>query len=68
MMIVQRTRRVQVCSMALLLLAACGDGDDPPDRPIGGPGMMDAGSWDAGPLDARVAEAGESDATVPGTE
>jgi hypothetical protein len=51
-------RVAQVGSLALLL-AACGDGDDVPELPIG---MMDAGRWDAGPLDARVPEAGRRDA------
>lgn len=56
-MTTQLTRMAQVCSM-LLSLAACGDGDDLPERPLGDSGMLDAGSWDAGPLDARVPEAG----------
>lgn len=51
----QLMRVVLICSLPL---AACGDGDEPPELPIG---MMDAGHFDAGPLDARV-EAGARDA------
>ncbi|HEX5657459.1 MAG TPA: hypothetical protein VFX59_09690 [Polyangiales bacterium] len=43
-----------------LVLAACGDGDELPEVPTG---MVDAGHWDAGPLDARVSEAGSRDAS-----
>lgn len=67
MMSLQLKRVAQICSMSLLM-AACGDGDDVPERPIAGPGMMDAGSWDAGPLDARAAEAGGGDAAATGHE
>jgi hypothetical protein len=64
-MFVPLKRVAQICLMSLLM-AACGDGDDVPERPIGAPGMMDAGSWDAGPLDAHVSEAGARDASGAG--
>ncbi|MET0286585.1 MAG: hypothetical protein ABW352_19030 [Polyangiales bacterium] len=41
---------------------ACGDGDDVPDRNPDDV-MMDAGNFDAGPLDARVPEGGRPDAS-----
>lgn len=66
-MMLRRKRVAELCAIALLMVA-CGDGDEVPDRPIVGPGMMDAGSWDAGPLDARAAEAGGGDGNVPGSE
>lgn len=59
-------RMAQVCSISLLA-AACGDGDDLPETPPRDSGLMDAGSWDAGPLDGRVTEAGR-DTSVAGNE
>lgn len=57
MMKTQLKRLALIGSMPLLV-AACGDGDDLPEDRIEDSGMMDAGHWDAGPLDGRAPEAG----------
>jgi hypothetical protein len=56
-----KLKTVVLLSMLALVVNACGDGDDVPDRNPDN-GMMDAGKFDAGPLDARAPEGGAPDA------